>query len=233
MATFLQMTQKVARESGTIAGVQPAAVTGQTGRLLKVVNWVADAWEEIQNDRESWLWMRKEYLDESVTVSVLNTVRYTPASWNLTDHSRWVTEKDSLTMYLVSTGVSDEGELNYIPWSDFRKIYLRGTQTASRPRDYSISPANEICIGPKPDAVYAFAGEYYQGNQTLAANATAANCPARFHDVIVWKALQKLAASDEAVDLMNYATSMYEPLRKALERDQLPEMNIAGTATLA
>jgi len=31
MATFLDLAQKVAAESGTISGVQPSAVTGQTG----------------------------------------------------------------------------------------------------------------------------------------------------------------------------------------------------------
>lgn len=41
---YLTLCQKVARESGVVAGVQPATVTSQTGRLLKIVSWVNDAW---------------------------------------------------------------------------------------------------------------------------------------------------------------------------------------------
>ena len=40
MANFLALCQKTARESGTIEGVLPSTVVGQSGRLLKVVNWV-------------------------------------------------------------------------------------------------------------------------------------------------------------------------------------------------
>ena len=43
----------------------------------------------------------------------------------------------------------------------------------------------------------------------------------------------KLAANDEAPDLLAYAQSLYAPLRHALERDQLPAITIASTATLA
>jgi len=47
---YLQLCQDTVRESGTISGdATPSTVTGQSGRLLKVVTWVAKAWQQIQN----------------------------------------------------------------------------------------------------------------------------------------------------------------------------------------
>lgn len=229
MSTFLEISQKVARESGTVSGVLPSAVTSQTGRLLKIVNWVADAWSEIQNDESTWLWMRKEFSN----VLSIGQFKYTAASFSLTDFSRWVTDPMSVTMYLTATGISDEGELNFISWENWRLKYGRGSQTANRPIEYTITPALEFAVGPKPDLVYTVRGEYYQGNQTLAADGDTPNCPARFHDVITWKALMKTSAADEDQDGIGYAESMLKPLRFALERDQLPKMGIAASATLA
>ena len=229
MSTYLEISQKVFRESGTAGGNLPTAVTDQVGRQLKVVNWVADAWSEIQNDESTWLWMRKEFSN----VLSIGQFKYTAASFSLTDFSRWVTDPRSVTMYLTATGVSDEGELNFIPWEHWRLKYGRGSQTANRPIEYTITPALEFAVGPKPDLVYTVLGEYYQGNQTLAADGDTPNCPARFHDVITWKALMKMSWADEDQDGVRYAESMLKPLRFALERDQLPKMEIAASATLA
>tara|TARA_R110000744_G_scaffold63234_9_gene130108 strand:+ start:768 stop:1463 length:696 start_codon:yes stop_codon:yes gene_type:complete len=223
MSSFLVLCQKVARESGTIEGVAPSAVTGQIGRLLKVVNWTSDAWSEIQNSRENWEWMRKDWsfaLSES-------TGRYTPASFNLTNHSRWVKDERSTTVYDTSTGVSDESDLKFISYRDFRIRYERGTQTDDRPVHWTITPAGEFAVGPKPDdSGFTATGEYYQGNEILTENADVPDLPSRFHDVIVWRALMKLAKSDENRDGSEYAEGLYISLMAALERDQLPDVEI-------
>ncbi len=229
MSTYLELCQKVARESGTIAGVLPTAVTGQTGRLLKVVNWVNDAWSEIQNMHAAWLWMRSEFSNDLST----NTMKYTAASFNLTDFARWVEDPGSVTMYLTATGVSDEGELENVPYDQWRRTYDRGTQTANRPTQWTVTPSLEFAVGVKPDLVYTVRGEYYLGNQALAANGDTPNCPARFHDLIVWKALMKLYASDEATEQLEEVKDLYEPLLFALVRDQLPAVMISASSTLA
>ena len=49
MATFLQLCQKLARESGSVSGgaMQPTSVLNQSGRLAKVVAWLSDGWVEL------------------------------------------------------------------------------------------------------------------------------------------------------------------------------------------
>jgi hypothetical protein len=226
MATFLQLCQSVARDSGTVSGTQPTTVTGQTGRLGKIVQFTVQAWTSIQNARGSWLWMRDEFPATALTVA--GTARYTGASWNITDLGEWITEKHGATIYAQAIGVADECEIAFVDWLTWRRFYDRGAQTNNRPTCYTISPAGEFCLGPAPDAVYVVGGEYRQTAQILAANADTPNLPSRFHDIIKWRALMLLAEFDEAPTAMATAGSNYTRMLGDLERDQLPRITIGG-----
>lgn len=222
--TFLKLCQDVARESGTISGTYPTAVTSQSGRLLDVVNWVNDAWRIIQNKRNAWAWMRKEF-----TGTLSNgTAKYTAASFSITDHARWVTERDSMTLYQQSTGVSDEGEIENISWASWRQKYGRGSQTNNKPTQYAVSPASELCFGAIPDDTYVVNGEYYETPQALIENADEPNLPERFEDVIRWGALMLMAGYDEDAVLLAKATANYGEIMRDLERDQLPQIGFGG-----
>ena len=235
MSTYLQLCVKTGRESGTMAGTNITSVVNQIGRELKVVNYVADAWTQIQNLHAGWRWMRSEFPSTAVTVS--GTARYTAASWSITDLAEWIpdteAEPDNVSIYKQSTGVSDEGRIEYIDFSTWRRLYDRGTQTNARPTHWSISPDNEFCLGPIPDAVYVVNGLYRETPQVLALNGDTPNCPARFHDIIVWKAVQMLNEHDEAaVPLIVTANAKYNAFLADLRRDQLPRITI-GSAPLA
>lgn len=229
MSTYKELSQDVARESGTFTGVVPAAVTSQTGRLLKLVNWTADAWVMIQNLHSAWRWMRQEF-DLTKTITISGTARYTPAAWSITDLAEWINEDGLVTIYKSSTGVSDEGEINHISWADYRYLYGRGTQTNSRPIRWSVSPDdNEFCLGPKPDAVYVVNGEYRQTAQVLAANDDTPNMPSRFHKMVTWRAVMLLGEHDEAApDVLVLAERKYLAFLDALERDQLSPIEIGA-----
>jgi hypothetical protein len=230
VATFLQLCQQVARDSGTVSGTQPGSVSGQVGRLAKIVAYTAEAWTLIQNLHAAWRFLRAEFPATAVTAA--GTARYTAASWNITDLAEWITDDHSATLYLQSAGVGDEGEIRCIAWQDWRRLYDRGSQTNGRPSHWSISPAGEFCLGPIPDDVYVVGGEYRKVPQTLSANADEPLCPARFHDVIKYRALMLLAEYDEAPTAMATAASKYMPLLGNLERDQLPRIAI-GAGPLA
>lgn len=223
MSTFLELCQKVARESGTVSGTLPSAVTSQTGRLAKIVYWTVEAWRQIQNLHASWLWMRDEFDSPATTAG---TARYTAVSWNLTRWAEWITEPDTVTMYLEADGVADEGLLTYIPWATYRAVYERGTQTADRPVHYSISPAKEFCLGPKPDDAYIVRGEYRKSPQTLSANTDEPEMPTRFHDLVAHYALLLLAEHDEAPMHIGVAERRKRELLDQLERDQLPKLEL-------
>ena len=56
---YLGMVQRLRQETG-YSETGPSAVTGQTGMHARAVDWIADAYTEIQN-RDYWRWMRKEF----------------------------------------------------------------------------------------------------------------------------------------------------------------------------
>lgn len=228
MSTLLQLVQAVGRESGTMTGVNITTVEGQANRELKVVNYTIAAWVMIQNLHGGWRWMRSEFPAAALTSA--STARYTAAGWGITDFAEWIRERDSLTIYLQATGVSDEGPLDFIPFEQWRRSYARGTQTNSRPSHWSVSPDNEICFGPIPDAVYCVNGLYRETPQVLAANADTPNCPARFHDIIVWRAVQMLNEHDEAdVPIIVTANAKFNEFLANLRRDQLPMVTAGGS----
>lgn len=221
---YLELCQMVARESGTVSGTQPSSVASQTGRMAKIVHWVDIAWRQIQNRRNAWLWMRDEFEGNLSAGSA----RYTPASFSLTRHAEWINEEDTVTLYKQSEGVSDEGRLLFMPWKMYRRTYERGTQTADRPVHYTISPAGELCFGPKPDATYVVRGEYRKSPQTLSENEDIPEMPARFHELVAWEGLLLLAEHDEAEIHIAVANRRKSELSSDLERDQLPQPYIAA-----
>lgn len=227
---YLSLCQMVARESGTVSGTLPSSVAGQTGRLSKIVFWTNDAWRQIQNRRNAWRWMRAEFgAPDAVTVA--GTKRYTSASFNLTRWAEWITEEDTVSSYLQSTGVADEQPLLFMPWSLWKRTYDRGEQQQDRPIHYTISPAGEFCIGPTPDDTYVIRGEYRKSPQSLTANDDVPELPARFHDIIAWYALLLLAEHDEGGQLpLARAGRNYNTLMDDLERDQLPQLVIGANA---
>jgi hypothetical protein len=230
MATYLELSQDTALESGVVGGTGlPASVTNPTqADLRRVVKWVREAWTEIQISEVGWRFLRKRFASTAV---VANTAEYTPATLGITDFGRWLVAdsrqsdeyNDGLTLYRASLGVSDEGALRVIDWDMFQRRYGRGVQTPGRPTEVSVAPDNELWLGPTPDAAFTLRGPYERTAQVLTANSDIPLCPERFHNVIKFHALMKLARFDEALVARAGAEAEYRPLLRALKRDQLPQ----------
>jgi hypothetical protein len=231
MATFLELAQKTAQESGVVAQQgQPISVIGQTGRLKEIVDWTRDAWVRVQNAQNDWRFMRREFTSTATTIG---SARYTAASFGITDFAEWLVENEDdyniYTCYRQSLGVADERPLRFLPWPVWRGRYGRGQQVNKRPIYYAISPNNEFCLGPIPDAAYIVRGEYRRTPQVLTENTDIPICPERFHDVIVWRAIQLLGEEAEAVEVqIPAAIRNYREINGDLMRDQRPRMRIVS-----
>lgn len=225
MANFLKLCQDVARESGTVSGTQPAAVTGQTGRLAKVVEWTREAWIQIQNARNAWAFMRAEFEASAIQ----GNAEYTGASWNVADLARWI--PGSVTVQDPGLGRQDESRLRVVPWETWRLSYGMGSGAGlrDRPRAVSVKPGTSaLVLGPRPDRAYVVRGEYWRAPQVLAAATDVPTLPERFHDAIKWQALVLLHAHDEGINNIALARQQLGFAIHALERDQLPQVGLGG-----
>lgn len=226
MATFLELAQELARESGNFDPSLLTSVTGLTGRPAKLVNWINKAYLNIQNSRRDWGWLITPFSDALIPGSAI----YTPLSFNLTRFSTWMGDRDwfmPLTIYDPAKGVSDEVPLLEISHELYKTKWDRGDQShLNRPIEYAISPRNELEFGPTPGLAYVVRGQYLRGPQTLVLSSDVPEMPSRFHDMIVWEAERLMLISDGAYQESQFPTLEMVGLRHELELDQLPEITI-------
>ncbi len=225
------------RQECRVAGTGPTTVTGQVGVLKEIVDWVAKAYEDIQRRHQSWRWLRSGFTVN--TVASTDTYAYgdctdTTSLLAISRFSRWLALDDNgcsnVTCYLTSTGVGGEVPLIHLTWSEFREIYMRGIQTTltSQPVHFTVDPLNRLKLGPNPSGTYTIKGEYQKSPQALTADADVPELPAQFHDLIMYRAMEKYGASNNAVEVYQRGGLEGNALMSALELDQLPAMRVAG-----
>jgi len=228
---FLEIARRTRRESSATASASDAPVTvvGQTGQLKQIVDWCSEAYHKIQRSSNDWRWLRSRFSLQ--TVASTDTYAYgdatdVAAAAAITRFRQWLpfTEDglSNVSCYLTSTGVAGERYLTPMSWPDFRARYKFGAQSDGQPINFTISPANELMLGPKPDAIYTVLGEYQKSNQILALDADTPEMPEDYHMLIVWYALKSYAAYAPAPEVWTRAEDEAGALFTALNRSQLP-----------
>lgn len=226
---FLEIAQAVARESGTAGtGVNPTTVTGQSNHLLKIVEWVKSAWRDIQNKHSDWRFLEEEYTGSLSS----GTREYSASDFNLTRHGAWVHSENwqdaPVTAYKTSAGVADEQAIFFRRYDDFRAFDLVGTARTGRPSLFTVTPSNTLMFDPIPDEAYTVKGNYKKTAQVLASDVDVPDCPERFHEAIVHKALMYLHADQEAQFRYQMSEARFRENMDALEDDQLPPVYLGG-----
>lgn len=217
-----------------------SAVTGQTEELERIVNYVREAWTEVQNMHQNsglyWRWMRIGF----TLTTVSGTGEYAFGSSAIVDDEtatqiarfrKWLINDDCdpPKIYLQSAGVGGEGYLSYLHWDDFKSIYRLGTQNNSFPHHISVNPLNEIALGPIPDDVYIVTGDFLRGAQVLAADGDTPDMPSDYHDLIVYKALLKYGLYESAPEVIAAAEYGISQYMDRLVGDQLSQIPLADT----
>lgn len=223
MSTFLQLAQAVAREVGASGSGGPTAVTGQTGELNRIVNWVADYWTELQAAKRQWRWMRSEF--SLSTTSGDDNYSYgdctdSIASATIARFSHWI--PGTFRIYLTSAGVGTQHYLIDVSWDEFQRLWKTGSQTNGYPSMIAIDPRDKLRLGAVPDAAYTVIGDYQKSPQTLSANSDEPEMPAKYHRLIVYGAMEKYAGYQGAPEVWTRVKNEAKALKLALEADQLP-----------
>jgi hypothetical protein len=214
--TYLELCQRLREEAG-LSGSGPTTVSGQQGQLLKLVQWVRSAWNDIQTRHTDWnfLWRLLEY-DTSPGEDA-----YTTGASNISRVKK-ITVRDKLI------GKVDESVVTRLEYDELVERYGVGIERTGRPQHYAIRPDNAIVYAPTPDKVFVAKVEYYRRPQILTANSDVPVMPAHHHDLIVYRALLKFAAHYEATAQYQDAKGIHDELMSNLELEQLPKMGITG-----
>ena len=236
MSTFLQIVNKL-RQNIRSAGADIATVSNQTGETKRSIDWITDAYSDIQLRHENWRWLRSTFTVN--TVASTDTYAYgactdSRLSGLITRFLRWIMFDDrgysNVTRYLASAGVAGEAYLIYLPWSDFRYIYKRGVQSTVTgvPAHFTVDPQNRLVIGPNPNDIYTIRGEYQMGPQILAADADVPEMPTQYHDLIWRRAMEMFATDLAAPEVMERAITEGRRSMRALEDSQVPGISVGG-----
>jgi hypothetical protein len=222
---YLELCKALAREAGVSGSI--ASVTGQTGELLRLVNWIARAYNDILIAHSDWEFLRA---DVQFSTNVGSRI-YSAAAAGVAEFGEWrFGSYDGWRAYLTEAGTADEQPVSFILYDDFRSTCLYSTQRdqVGRPQVVTEAPDQSLLFWPLPDMQYTIVGEQYRHPAALLDNADVPVFPARFHDAIVQRALMLYAQFEEAPAVFASAQSEYARLLEQLESRYLPSITTSG-----
>lgn len=219
--TYIELCRQV-RELAGITGTGPASTVGQSGELLRVVNWVKSSWVDIQNIHTSWNFL----LEDLSFTTVAAQGDYTPAQMGASNLRKL--DVESMRCH-TQPDLSDQQYLYSNDWAAFRDVYRYNRQTSGRPIQFAVEPRTKsVCLAAIPDGAYTVTGRYWSKPVELAADGDAPAMPSEFHMLIVYWALSKYAGYEAAPEVKQEAESNRARILASLEADQLPGICLEG-----
>ncbi len=226
--TYLELVQRLRMESG-IAGTGPTTTVNQVGELGRLVTWIDAAYEDIQNKRNDWRFLRKSFY--ALLVPGINVYSRSANSLILAGGDVKNFKRNSLRIYTDTVRFSDELWLPSRDWDLFRDNRLRGASSVQtgRPIEFSSDPAKDLYVWPIPDNAvqYYIRGEYYQIPDVF----TDDNSEPIFDTnqmAIVYNALMRYASYVSEPALFSYAQQQYGRLIGKLEADWAEPISRGG-----
>ena len=227
--TFLQLCNRAKQECG-ISGADLTTTVGQTKELKRLVDWVAQSYVEVQEERDDWDFMRKPVTFNTVDGQQTYHVG-SGLDINIADFGKW--RNDSFRAYLQSAGVGTEVILQqYYNYSEFRDFYLLGSRrlVTGRPLYITINPSDRaLLLGFTPNDVYVTSAEYYCTPAEFTADADTPIFPSRFHMLVVYKAMQKYGLFESAQEQIESGRTQYNTMLNRMLSDQTPQIMHGGS----
>lgn len=218
---FLELVQRTRQECG-IAGAA-TSVVNQSGEARRVIDWVRDAWLEIQGQHDDWDFLRADF-----TITTTPGVgEYQPSDAVLTpagDWKKW--HKDTLRLYRNALGLADEQYFVEWDYKVFRDTYRYNLQTPGRPAVFAERPQDSaIMLGPVADEVCTIVGECQRGPVSLLTDTDVPAIAPALHMVIVYKAMEYYALYESAAEVLERSRRGLANLMPQMERRYLPEVS--------
>lgn len=211
---YLQLAQRAHAECG-LSGTGPQSSTNQTGVNAKLVAWAAQAWDEMQAEREDWRWAWREDAIETVAEQ---------ASY-------------SLPGLLPEYGVLIENTLHIggaplakTAYAEFSQVYERGSAPVGKPVFYAVAPDRSIRLAPTPDATYTLTLQHYAKPQPLVSGSDTPALPEQYHMALVYRTVMLYAAHDDHPQLFQDAALNYERWLRRIMATETPQVATSGVA---
>jgi hypothetical protein len=219
--TFLQLAAHLSQECG-VSTVGPTTVVSQVGQYKELVDWIAQADEEVQQERNDWRFMVGNFSIDTVA----GTSGYLPAAF-VTPVTNWRDVREN-TVNIYSGTTANQSRLRRVDYQTWYDLYNTGAQTNSRPIVYTIGNDMSMVLGPLPDAVYRVSGEYQKSVSTLAADSDTPIYPSEFHMLPVYLAMTKYGRQYAASEVYSEGNRLYMKMMARMRRTQAQEVSLGG-----
>lgn len=224
---YLQLVQKAVRKSGAKITV-PTTVVGQTGIAGMFVEWVADAWKDIQLERLGIFWR----VDRDVSFNlVASDFEYVVDS-----------DYESINLRSVTCHLSNENEtpVTWRTYDYYRTQVDRVDRQEGKPQYFTFSPDNLWIFWPTPDDTYTIkydgirVVQVFDSEDSAGAGTSDVLQPtglqSSYHDAIVWQAIMNYALHFEDGSKLSEAQIKFKPYKKYFEERFMPTVTVDTTA---
>jgi hypothetical protein len=210
---FLALSQKVALKADLTSGM--TTTISQVGVLAKIVDWVVDAYDEIQGAEKWWTFQTKR---DSATM-MTGVDNYAVSTFFPNDFD-FLHEK---SVYYNIIG-NFSGRIDVISWEDFTETYLYVALSPERPTVMAFDPTGQVYFNTSPDDNHVIRFDYQQRQQHFTANLDIPVLPEDYHDLIWRLALIKYGEHYGAAEVYVPAQDYYEDRMQLFKNQYLPKM---------
>lgn len=248
-ANYLDLCQRACVECGVAPNVAVATalptVTGATGSLGRVVNWVGDAWSDLQMEHDDWQWMRStQIFGQGISFPTIAGQFHYPLGTGagtvgveVADFGKWVEEDpdgsgSSFWNYTTAGGVAhDEIQMPVIPFGYWRNTYMQGANrdVRSRPLVVAVGPDQSVNLGPNVTADYTVTGDFFVAPSNMEVDADIpVGLPARFWMLIVYGCMKKYGGYESAPEVYTRGVEEYADMYAQLTAVRAPKISWSG-----
>lgn len=227
--TYLQLCQRMILEcaiSGTMT-----TVVAQTGEFQRVATWIAQGWQDLQNERQNWDWLRSSQLlgggvsFETIAGQAEYQLGTGPGTVGVEADAfaSWI--KRSFRDQTTTSGVQDQIFLDWISYDNWRNSYAYGAEQTveTRPVAIAVGPNNSICVGPYPTSAYTLTGDYIRAPSVMATDDDEPEfLPLQFQIAIVWRAMWYYGMYESATEVVSRADRSYRQTVRQLANLRVP-----------
>lgn len=220
--TYLGLVSRLRRECG-VTGSNPATVSTLSGEMLRLSNYVNQAWMDIQTLHSDW-----EFMKQDVSfVTQAGKQKYSTIEMQVASFGKY--KQDSFTIYTFGDP-TDERPLPFLDYDDFRYMFMYGSRRTStnKPVCFSLNGQKDFMLGETPDKQYQISGEGYAMPTEMVNDTDRPAMPGKFHMAIVYGAMMLYGQYEAAPEVHGMGEAQYSKIIAKLANDQLPEMRFGA-----
>lgn len=221
--TFVDLVERLRMECG-VSGPVITTVQGALPREIeRLKKWTITAWEEVQLKHPDWEFLRTASSHVIPQyASLLSPTEYaagTVADWKI----------DTFRIASNGGGFDESVPISFIDYETWRITDGLDSTKYARPNSITVRVKDKaLFVGPSADLAYELYYDYYRTPQALSADADVPICPARFHMIIVYNAMQMYGRYEAAPEVLADGARNYRRMLAEMEVDQLPAVFMPG-----